>query len=504
MIKTKATGIFSILKMAKEEPKENITTVGGMLDQFGIFELCQPTPLQPPTFALRIKNKPLAFLKEVEDKNHGQKYKPIKKVPWALPVEPQAYESEARLFEEIRSCVYDHIDLPKDDDYTVLAAWIMATWLQEKWTSYPFLNLFGAMEAGKSRTSEILGKLSFRGWNATFVSAASLYRVCDLWHPVLLLDETEAMLRQQEIVGLLNASYRKGSTVPRQQQNEDGTFDTEFYELHGFRVLAGTRELPQTLKSRSIVFHMRKATRKVRLFIDEPRCLMLRNQLLQYRFTKMLDGEGHEGDCSKGGRLEDIASQLGSGRLAEIFHCLIEVAPTEEIRSKIMDYAKNIDAERQEELASSDEGQTLTAILHCSKQGKMTGNLILIKDITDQININLSYAEQWSYRKTGSLCSRLGFKKANNRQKLTCIKWDAKLIEALKQDKRYTACFAAETADPADPNAPKEPANPQQTQATESPQAPPTPVNTPSSPSSPLDPLYLQKAEQLQLEACTK
>ncbi len=463
-------GISNILMMVSDaEEPQTVYTVGGMLDQYAVFELCKPALMQPPLFAFKVRGKALAYLKEISDVNHNTKYKPVAKVPWNLPTELATFENEESLYNEIRALIVEHVDMPKDGDYDILACWVLATWLAEQWVSFPFLNFFGNMECGKSRCSEVLSRLAFRGWNATFVSAASLYRVCDQWHPTLLLDETEPLMKNPEIVSLLNASYRKGATVPRQTATEDGSFKTEFFELHGFRVLSGTRELPQTLKSRSIVFHMRRCIRKVRMFIDEDRCLAIRNKLLDYRFKKMLGHDGDEGDNSRVGlgSLEEIGQELGSGRLAEIFHCLIDVAPTQEVKNKIIEYAKDLDKERSEELASSDDSVCLTAILKMKNQGKMVSALILIGDVAAEINKNLNYNEQWTNRKVGSICSRLGFKKQTNRQKLTCIKWDEKLIEALKKDQRYTTCFEAEEPTP--------------TEST----PPPTPKTSPSSPSSP-------------------
>ena len=137
------------------------------------------------------------------------------------------------------------------------------------------------------------------------------------------------------------------------------------------------------------------------------------------------------------------------------------MAPTQNLKTKIMEYARNLGKEREQELQSSDESLCLTAILRVYNSGDMAHGLIMIKSIAEQINQSLSYNETWTHRKVGSLCSRLGFKKQPNRQKLTCIKWDNRLIEALKKDTRYAICFQEE-----------EP-------------APPVPQTSPSSPSSP-------------------
>jgi hypothetical protein len=270
------------------EPYKTAYSVGDRLGFYGIFELCKPAPTQPPCFALRIKKQPIKYVSEIEDKNRRINFKPITSVPWMLTGELEPYENEEELFQSIRNCIYAHVDTPKDTDLDVLTCWVMATWLQEKWIAFPYLNFYGAHSCGKTRLNEVLGRLAFRGWNCTYVSTASLFRVTDKWHPVLLIDEIEPLLKMQEIVSLLNSGYRKGSTIPRQTPQTDGTYQTEFFEVYGFKTTSGIRELPATLRSRSIIFHMRSATRPIRLFIDEKTCTTLRNQLLSYRFTQLL------------------------------------------------------------------------------------------------------------------------------------------------------------------------------------------------------------------------
>jgi hypothetical protein len=460
-IETKQRFENNMFLVKEKEPLKTITGIGGLIGSYGIFELVQASTVGKPSFALQIKEKPIAYVHEVEIPNQSLRVLPVEKTPWPLASETEKYDSEETLWNEIRQFIYDHLDLPSETDYHVLTAWIFATWLLERWIVIPFLNFYGSMETGKSKANEILAKLSFRGWNATFVTAPSLFRVCENWHPCLCLDETETILKNPETVGLLNASYRKGTTVPRQVPNADGTFETQFFETFGFRALSGTHALPPTLASRSIVFHMRKAVRPIKLFINEDRARTLRNKLLAYRFKNMLSGhEGLEGDSSRVGvGLEEFGSRLGNGRLAELFYCLWQVAPTEELKTKIIDYAQNLGKERLEELAASDEGLCLNAIVKCFQTGKITHGLILIKDIADEVNRQLAYNETWTHRKIGSICSRLGFRKAMSRQKTTCIKWDKTLIESLKKDPRYASCFEQEEPTPTLENAPSPPSS---------------------------------------------
>jgi hypothetical protein len=176
----------------------------------------------------------------------------------------------------------------------------------------------------------------------------------------------------------------------------------------------------------------------------------------------MLAGlEGQEGDSSRVGvDLEEFGNTLGNGRLAELFYCLWQVAPNEEMKNKILDYAKELGKEKLEELSTSEESVCLSAVMTCYRHGKIVHGLILIKDIGEEINRSLSFNEVWTYKKVGSICSRLGFKKHYNRQKLTCIKWDTRLIDNLKQDPRYATCFEEEEPPPNPENHPSCPSTP--------------------------------------------
>lgn len=98
--------------------------VGGCLDRYGIFELCQPTPTQPPCYVPKIREKPLAYVREVEDKNHKILNKPPKTVPWSLPTEPEEINRDEQLYQEICDCIHAHLDLPNEGDYDVLGAWM--------------------------------------------------------------------------------------------------------------------------------------------------------------------------------------------------------------------------------------------------------------------------------------------------------------------------------------------------------------------------------------------
>ena len=137
--------------------------------------------------------------------------------------------------------------------------------------------------------------------------------------------------------------------------------------------------------------------------------------------------------------VEDLADILGSSRLAELFHPLIVVAP-QHLKTEIIEYAKDLAKERLSELTLSAEATVLLAILECANKGFLHNGRILIKDVTNQINKDLEYSEQWTNRRVGQIIGRLGFEKVRTRNGSALI-WNRNLIERLKLDPRYAKIF---------------------------------------------------------------
>ena len=224
--------------------------------------------------------------------------------------------------------------------------------------------------------------------------------------------------------------------VPRQVETKTG-YETHFYDCFGFKALGGTRQLAKTLASRCIIFKMSRTTHKINLFIDEAETTKLRNKLLMYRFRKLEEFEDIEDFPERGLR---FAEKIGRGRLAELFLPLYMTAP-DNLKPLITEHAIKTGLSRQEELAMSDEVTTLSAIIQCYNEGSVLRGKIKLKDLVFIINLTLSTKEEWTSRKVGMLCSRLGFVKVRAEKGLTAIRWDSKLIDRLKKDKRYETCF---------------------------------------------------------------
>jgi hypothetical protein len=246
------------------------------------------------------------------------------------------YGNAERLFNEIKDFLLRHIDISNPLYYDVFSAFVLMTWRVEDWKVVPYLFFLGPMASGKSRALECLHALCFRSIMASSVSAAVIFRVLEAWHPTLLLDEAEVYNREGmiECLALLNAGYRKGQVALRMEKVEDGNPTIGFFDTFGPKALAGTQELADTLQSRSILTHMTKNTKHVELFIDEDAAQDLRNKLLLYRFRNV--GMSSEFNvCTLNGA-------FSNSRVIELFVSLLQVAPTVEIRDRLIECMKSI------------------------------------------------------------------------------------------------------------------------------------------------------------------
>ena len=353
---------------------------------------------------------------EVTKQKTVEGFKPYKKIVWKPVDNVEPYESESQLWSEVKQYLYDHIDIP--EGYDVLTAWVLASWIPEKWHAVPYLFFYGPAGSGKTWALEVLASIGFRPVMSASATLSTIFRVIDAWHPTLFLDETEAYMRKErnEIMNLLNAGYRKGFPAMRTEDTKDG-FQVKIFDCFGFKALAGTREFISTLKSRCIVFNMSKATRKIKTSIDLETSKRLQRMLLMYRF-KMLSKEE-----------EMEQPSVLTGRLRELFDPLIMVVP-ETAKNSIITQAKKIEEITAEEERTSDEAVVFKALYQIHEQKPQ--RKITIQDISNLVNQNLGVDEQFSNVAIGMTLSRLGFKKTLYKGK-RAIFWNAELAERLKR-----------------------------------------------------------------------
>ncbi len=355
-------------------------------------------------------------------------YYPLSKLAWPSATTCSNYGSEETLYSEIRAFIMDHLDVPNDLYYDVYTCFAMATWRAEDFKVVPYIFFLGPMASGKTRGLECFNHLCYRPILAASISAASLFRVLEAWHPTLLLDETEIYNKENmaEVLSLLNSGYRKGQCALRIKGTEQGNPEIATFDVFGFKALAGTQELADTLQSRCIITAMSKAVRQLNIFIDEAKAQELRNKLLTYRFLNL----GNADDNMIVNFLQENQG-FRNARVIELFISLLQVAPTAEVKQRLLDLMKQITQTRLDAEQASIEARIFEAIL--KSEGKVNGGKISTQIITELFNDGLSEKDQSTSRFIGRKVSALGFEKCRVGDKGQAgFFYDATLIKRLK------------------------------------------------------------------------
>ena len=351
----------------------------------------------------------------------GVRYFPLERLPWLSFTVPLNYDSETQLLDDLKKFFEAHLDVPDERLFDIYATFTLATYRLEDWSVVPYLMFLGPLASGKTRALECLHRLCYRAIMAGSISAAALFRSVEAWHPTLLLDETEIYTREQfmEVRALLNAGYRKGQYAIRIIGSEQGTPKIGLFDVFGFKALAGTKALVGTLQSRCIVTNMSKATKPVNIFIDEEWAEKLRNQLIMYRFKNL-------GKSSP----EFELGNFNNARVLELFISLLQVAPSEKVRNRILEYAYDLCKVGAEEELASVEARIVEALIKC--EDRVEAGKIAVQTIVEAYNNGLPEAEQVDGRFIGRRMVALGFKKCRLTGGPRGFIYDRKLIDRLK------------------------------------------------------------------------
>jgi hypothetical protein len=270
---------------------------------------------------------------------------------------------------EVYSDIYAYLQtylILKEDEYHIMALWIMASWLIEDFTTTSYLLFLAPKESGKTQALDALSLLSYRAIKSVSVTCASLFRSIELWHITLLIDESENQLNihtetGQALYGCLNGGYKRGGVAMR-TEGDAGNRQPQNYDLFGFKAIGTTKITHPTLESRSIVFNMTRGIPKKILF-DETRAFILRSKLLYWRFSTL-----H--------KLHLIIPKSQSARIVEMFIPLFTVAQVlrgSEVGVKVpikYDYLiallkkkiRELESYRKVEESTSEEARVIEAI----------------------------------------------------------------------------------------------------------------------------------------------
>jgi len=208
------------------------------------------------------------------------------------------YDSQARLFSEIRAFVNRYLELPADFE-EIASLYVLLTWVYEFAPSIPYLRVIGDWGTGKTRFLQVVGAVCFRPIFASGATTpAPIFRILEQFRGTLVLDEADFKDSSSwmELVKLLNNGYRPGMPVLRADK-ENGKWYPRSYQVFGPKLIATRfRFKDEALESRCLTSEMMPLTRD-----DVPRVLPpafdtevsdLRAKLLTFRLANLFRLKG--------------------------------------------------------------------------------------------------------------------------------------------------------------------------------------------------------------------
>lgn len=301
------------------------------------------------------------------------------------------YDSEANLFDEICWYIHRYVDLAPEHE-RVAAAFVMLSWVYDRFNDLPYLRVRGDFGSGKTRFLLIVGAICYK---PTFASGAStvspLFHLLDSFKGTLVLDEADFRWSDEksEIIKLLNNGNVRGMPVLRTRISNEREYNPKAFSVFGPKIVATRGHYDDKgLESRFITFEMgiRPMRGDVPISlpaIQEQEALALRNKLLMFRFKNLhrISTKPHFFASSVGPRFKQIFVPLMSVIDDLELHAELEALAHEYTRQ--LDVDRGLDAEAQMLIAikATDEGTCGIAV----KDVAMTFRRKFAEDYDDRI-----------------------------------------------------------------------------------------------------------------------
>ena len=175
-------------------------------------------------------------------------------VPWDTTVDG------IELLGETIAAFKRHVILPEEATLTV-AFWTGHAHTAEATSISPRLAATSPfLESGKSTLLKVLRQFVPRPLHLVTLTGPTLFRVIELWHPSMLLDECNNWLFDKgagdgtkgDLQALIDAGHERGVIVPRLMPSGHGAWEPHGFDIYGPLVLALIGKLPEQIASRAI------------------------------------------------------------------------------------------------------------------------------------------------------------------------------------------------------------------------------------------------------------
>jgi hypothetical protein len=362
------------------------------------------------------------------------------RVPWALTslpwrpiptragVEAAIKNGAPAPLDALRRLLTERVVLPKPTGpwASLLAAWILGTYLLHRFTYWPLLLLEGPPERGKTRAGKAIIFPSFRGSFTPSPTPAVLFRD-RAYHRVSLLLDVEDLpgaLERSDLGDLILNSFERDGTVRRTTRPDAPPQEqVEEFRTYGATVLVTNKPVKDhaPLRSRCIRVPMPEAGAVVVPDAVIPEEVVeLRARIMAWA-SKVMETPLPEVDVPFTGRMRDLATP--------ILRVLALVDP--DAVDHVVELLEDMDKDRRQEASRSWEARVGVALWDARK--KVEGGRLYLEDLLPYVNEGFPEGDHLTTQNIGIARRALGLRSGRGGARgTTYIHWpgeeEAKLI----------------------------------------------------------------------------
>jgi hypothetical protein len=347
-------------------------------------------------------------------------------------------DSDGDLYDALVESLRGVSELPGEEYYHLLAAWVMHTYLLE-WCQYsPILYFFAVPERGKSRTGKALSNLSRRGFRTETLNEAFLFRLADRFQATICFDVMD-LSKKAERKGsedLLLNRYERGGKAARVNPDQPPNKDILFYDLFGPTIIASNEPIDSILETRALQIIMPDAARDFSQDVLPEDARPLKERLTAFRARHLLDSKPQIEKPVRG-RLGDI--------LRPIMQITLTVKP--KLQETILGLTYAIEKQRCTEKGEGIDAEILDAIMKLRQADQAKS--IPLKDIAKVVNEGRLDTDHIHPQQVGYRLKAMGFRKERKGSGVQLI-WNQSLFGRLAI--RHGLHQPTDPADPAKPS----------------------------------------------------
>lgn len=172
--------------------------------------------------------------------------------------------SPVNVYNKVKETLKQYIDLPKEELYGLVAAWIIATYFHRDFNAMPFFFFYGKKQCGKSRALDVLARLCFNSMKVKGVSVPSMADSVDGVRGTFIMDQAEILSEKNnlEMLGIFADSYTPDGGKRRIVHITNKSRKVVEFETYSPKVFASIKEIDTDLKDRCIEIVMVRADKE--------------------------------------------------------------------------------------------------------------------------------------------------------------------------------------------------------------------------------------------------